>query len=82
MKARPALPADIKQLMILVRKGRLFDVQKWIAEGKRTVPPEPYCFSPLRVALSSKPRKHSSRFFDWLTSVPDGISTQAICSKT
>jgi len=53
MKARPALPDDIKQLMALVRKGKLFDVQKWIAEGKRTVPPKPYWFSPLRVAVDT-----------------------------
>jgi hypothetical protein len=51
MKARPPLPDDIKQLMALVRAGRLFDVQKWIAEGKRMVPPEPYWFSPLRAAV-------------------------------
>ncbi|MGA2800762.1 MAG: hypothetical protein ABSE97_00080 [Verrucomicrobiota bacterium] len=53
MKARPPLPDDIKQLMALVRAGRLFDVQKWIEEGKRTVPPKPYWFSPLRVAVES-----------------------------
>ena len=51
MKARPPLPDDIKQLMALVRRGRLFDVQKWIAEGKRAVPPKPYWFSPLRLAV-------------------------------
>jgi hypothetical protein len=38
MKALP-LPDDIKELMTLVRAGKLFDVQKWIAEGKRIVPP-------------------------------------------
>lgn len=53
MKARPPLPDDIKQLMALVRAGRLFDVQRWIAEGKPTVPPEPYWFSPLRVAVET-----------------------------
>jgi hypothetical protein len=53
MRARPPLPDDIKQLMALVRAGRLFDVQKWIAEGKRTVPPKPYWFSPLRVAIET-----------------------------
>ena len=53
MKARPPLPDDIKQLMALVRAGRLFDVQRWIAEGKPTVPPEPYWFSLLRVAIET-----------------------------
>lgn len=53
MKARPPLPADIKQLMALVRAGKLFDVQKWIADGKRSVPPKPYWFSPLRVAVET-----------------------------
>jgi ankyrin repeat protein len=51
MKARPPLPDDIKELMRLVRAGKLFDVQKWIAAGKRTVPPKPYWFSPLRTAV-------------------------------
>jgi len=50
MRARPSLPDDIKELMALVRAGRLFDVQQWVAKGRRTVPPEPYWFSPLRVA--------------------------------
>lgn len=53
MRARPPLPDDIKQLMGLVRAGRLFDVQRWIAEGKRTVPPKPYWFSPLRTAIET-----------------------------
>ena len=53
MSGRPPLPDDIKALMKLVRTGKLFDVQKWIAEGKRTVPPEPYWFSPLRVAIET-----------------------------
>ena len=39
--------------MALVRAGRLFDVQRWIAEGKRTVPPKPYWFSPLRTAIET-----------------------------
>lgn len=53
MRARPPLPDDIKQLMGMVRAGRLFDVQRWIAEGKRTVPPKPYWFSPLRTAIET-----------------------------
>lgn len=39
--------------MALVRAGRLFDVQRWIADGKRTVPPDPYWFSPLRTAIET-----------------------------
>lgn len=50
-KNRPPLPQDIKELMALVRAGKLFAVQKWISAGKRTVPPEPYWFSPLRIAV-------------------------------
>lgn len=53
MRARPPLPDDIKELMALVRAGRLFDVQRLIAEGKRTVPPKPYWFSPLRTAIET-----------------------------
>jgi len=51
MKGRPKLPDDIKELITLVRAGKLFAVQKWIADGKRTTPPEPYWNSPLRVAM-------------------------------
>jgi ankyrin repeat protein len=53
MKHRPGLPDDIKELMRLVRAGKLFAVQKWIAEGKRTMPPEPYWSSPLRAAVET-----------------------------
>jgi hypothetical protein len=53
MPGRPALPNDIKELMPLVRTGKLFEVQKWIAAGKRTMPPEPYWTSPLRVAVQT-----------------------------
>jgi hypothetical protein len=53
MSARPPLPDDIKQLIKLVRAGKFFDVQKWIAEGKQTVPPKPYSSSPLRVAVET-----------------------------
>lgn len=53
MNARPPLPDDIKQLIRLVRAGKFFDVQKWIAEGKQTVPPKAYSSSPLRVAVET-----------------------------
>lgn len=39
--------------MALVRAGRLFEVQRWIAEGRRTNPPKPYWFSPLRTAIAT-----------------------------
>jgi len=32
MNARPPLPDDIKQLIRLVRAGKLFDVQRWIGD--------------------------------------------------
>ncbi|MGH7991768.1 MAG: relaxase domain-containing protein, partial [Limisphaerales bacterium] len=53
MNTRPPLSDDIKQLIRLVRAGKLFDVQKWIADGKPTVPPKPYSSSPLRVAVET-----------------------------
>jgi len=34
------MPADLKELRQLVRDGKLFAVQKWIAGGKRTEAPE------------------------------------------
>lgn len=53
MGAYAKLPDDIKELIALVRAGKLFAVQKWIADGKRTVPPEPYQTSPIRVAMQT-----------------------------
>ena len=38
MSTRLPLPDDIKELIGLVRAGKLFDVQRWIADGKQTVP--------------------------------------------
>jgi hypothetical protein len=49
----PKVPEDIKSLMGLVKAGRFFEVQKWIADGKATEPPEPFCYSPLRTAVES-----------------------------
>lgn len=74
MKTRPRLPDDIKELMALVRKGKLFDVQNWIATGKRTVPPGPYWFSPLRVAM------HESVHL-WKISCDDPLYTRALAAK-
>ena len=51
--AKLPLPDDIKELIGLVREGKLFAVQKWIAEGKRTVSPESYHNTPIEVALRS-----------------------------
>ncbi len=53
MSNYPKLPDDIKQLIALVRAGKLFEVQKWIADSKGTVPPEPYRSSPIRVAMKT-----------------------------
>ncbi|HEX3627076.1 MAG TPA: hypothetical protein VH280_16830 [Verrucomicrobiae bacterium] len=53
MSTRLPLPDDIKELIRLVRAGKLFDVQRWIADGKQTVPPKPYSSSPLRVAVET-----------------------------
>lgn len=51
--AKLALPEDIKELIGLVREGKLFAVQKWIAEGKRTASPESYHNTPIELALRS-----------------------------
>lgn len=53
-RARPPLPPEIKELIALVRAGKLFEVQRWIAEGKPTTPPKPYWTSPLRVAMETE----------------------------
>jgi hypothetical protein len=51
MNPKPKVPDDIKELIALVRAGKLFTVQKWIAEGKRTMPPRPYRNSPIDIAV-------------------------------
>jgi hypothetical protein len=37
---RDKLPDDLKELLELCRAGKLFQVQEWIAAGKRAAPPE------------------------------------------
>jgi hypothetical protein len=53
MNRRPPLPEDMKELRRLVRDGKLFAVQKWIAEGKRTKAPESDWSSPLEIAVDT-----------------------------
>jgi hypothetical protein len=53
MNRRPPLPEDMKELRRLVRDGKLFAVQKWIAEGKRTNAPESAWSSPLEIAMDT-----------------------------
>lgn len=53
MPKRVPLPDDIKDLIALVKAGKLFAVQKWTADGKRTVPPRPYWTTPLREAVKT-----------------------------
>ena len=53
MNRRPPLPEDMKELRRLVRGGKLFAVQKWIAEGKRTNAPESAWSSPLDIAMDT-----------------------------
>ena len=43
----------MKELRRLVRDGKLFAVQKWIAEGKRTTAPESAWSTPLEVAVDT-----------------------------
>ena len=42
------MPPDIKEFRSLIKTGKLFAVQKWIAEGKRISAPEVYWETPLR----------------------------------
>lgn len=53
MPGRVPLPDDIKDLIALVKAGKLFAIQKWIADGKRTVSPRPYWTTPLREAVKT-----------------------------
>ena len=48
---RPRLPEELKTFLGLVKAGRLFDVQKWIADGKPTVFPDRYPYTPMRYAM-------------------------------
>jgi hypothetical protein len=38
MFRRPALPPDIKEFRSLIKTGKLFAAQRWIAAGKRSEP--------------------------------------------
>ena len=53
MNRRPPLPEDMKELRRLVREGKLFAVQKWIADGKRTFDPDSAWSSPLEIAVDT-----------------------------
>ena len=50
---RTAVPAEIKELIGLIRAGRLFDVIKWIRDGKpvRLPPAGRYAISPVLAAV-------------------------------
>lgn len=39
-RERPKAPADIQELLALIKAGRLFEVQAWIREGKRVMDPQ------------------------------------------
>lgn len=53
MFRRPALPPDIKEFRSLIKTGKLFAVQNWIAEGKRISAPEIYWETPLQLAVET-----------------------------
>lgn len=53
MNRRPPLPEDMKELRRLVRDGKLFAVQKWIAQGRRTFAPDSAWSSPLEIAVDT-----------------------------
>jgi ankyrin repeat protein len=53
MNRRPPMPEDIKELRRLVKDGKLFAVQKWIVDGKRTNAPESAWSSPLEIAVGT-----------------------------
>jgi len=39
-RERPKAPVDIQELLALIKRGRLFEVQAWIREGKRVMDPQ------------------------------------------
>jgi len=53
MGHRTALPTELKELIRLIRQGRLFDVQKWIRNGKSIRLPKEghFILSPLLAAV-------------------------------
>jgi hypothetical protein len=50
---RTALPAELKDLIVLIRAGMLFDVQRWIRDGKpvRLPPSVRFAISPALAAI-------------------------------
>lgn len=53
MFRRPALPPDIKEFRTLIKTGKLFAAQQWIAAGKRISAPEIYWETPLQLAVET-----------------------------
>ena len=50
--AKPILPQDLKELLDLIRKGRLYDLQNWIKAGRQVrVPEVDYRGHILRIAV-------------------------------
>jgi hypothetical protein len=51
---RVRTPDELKEFIALCRKGRLYDVERWIASGRQfQMPPGNYAMSPLQSALQS-----------------------------
>jgi len=53
--ARTPLPDEIKELIVLIRQGRLFDVQAWIAQGRPLQLPREgrFVLTPLLAAIGT-----------------------------
>ncbi len=50
---KPPRDADAEELLRLCREGRLFELQAWVASGKRLTVPAHYRRTPIRVAIDT-----------------------------
>jgi hypothetical protein len=54
MRTAPKLPDDLRELLVLVRAGKLFAVQQWISEGRNFGAAETHRLNPVYEAMEMR----------------------------
>ena len=74
------MPEDLKELVQLVREGKIFAVQDWVSAGKRTFSTENHHPIPIRIALTSGFHSMVEVLLKALLpqSIKDGLLTDAL----
>jgi ankyrin repeat protein len=81
-KHRTPMPAELKELIQLIRHGRLFEVQKWIQEGRPIRLPEVghFIVSPIQAAIRTGFHSMAEVMLDQLSKEEDlnGLLNEAV----